>query len=128
MTGLLYRMAGIRVLGGRPRWLGGRLPAEVPDDVAAALVRAAEAFLRAGGAVSLRAWLRLSGPERGALVAAGDRVRADLASASGFASQGPLHALAIQGVVDGGSARDRLGLEAEALRIARERAGAEVKP
>lgn len=121
MTGLLYRFAGaLRPLAALRARLGlWRAPADVPDDVAALLTRAAEAFLRAGGSVTARVWLGLSVPERGALVAAGNRLRADVAAGVGWASQGRQEALAMYGLLDGGRLAGTVGLEVAAIDAAR---------
>lgn len=122
---LLYRAAAVlrpwdAFLARLGLW---RAPREVPDEVQALLVAAAERCLRGGAMLSLADWARLSNPERGAFVAAGERIRADLASAVGFASQGVPHALAVHGVLDAGRAQRQVEIEAAAAGIA-DRAGA----
>lgn len=104
--GVLYRMAGaLRPLDALKARLGlWRAPDEVTEGAAALLVAVAERFLRAGGVVTPSAWLGLSQPERGALVAAGDRITAERAGVSAVAAKSPSGFLSVLGVLDGGRA------------------------
>ena len=93
--------------------LTGMPPTGHPEEDAAyaALVRTAEAFLRAGGAVSLADLAGLLPEERVALAVAAERLAADRAAALGLAAQGPLGAAEVLAAVDGGAARRRVLLE-----------------
>ena len=103
-----------------------RLPEDVPPEVPEILEATAEAFLRACGTVDLPTWAGLHPAEQAALVVAGNRLRADLASATGWSAQSPDHALAVHGILDGGATAGRLArrtaLEAAAREIAQQRA------
>lgn len=57
------------------RWLFRDGPPEITEATRFILVDAAEAFLRAGGAVTLDLWLELPDVCRSAFVVAGDRIR-----------------------------------------------------
>lgn len=111
-TGLLYRMAGaLRPLDALRARLGlWRAPADVSDEALSLLVSVADRFLRAGGVVTPRTWLGLSEAERGALVAAGDRLSAERAGVHALASNSQAGFLAVHGILDGGKAAADLEL------------------
>lgn len=93
------------------------------EEAATELTFAAEAFLRAGGSVSLAEWARLLPVERAALTAAGVALAAEAASAAGLASQGPLQAAAVLAPADDGQARNGILLaDAVARAVASARA------
>lgn len=125
--GPLLRLARLLFPWDRFREALGILPdqGEVPEEVAGLLEAHAERFLRGGGTVSLREWARMTTAERAALTVAGSRLRAEIASATGFASSAPAAALAVHGVIDGGrlasEIANHVAIDDAARKIAAER-------
>lgn len=69
-------------------------------------------FVRAGGTLTMREWLRLDEATREVLAAAGDAVRARLALDIAAAVSGPAGAAEVSRAIDGGEAADEIGLVA----------------
>lgn len=93
-------------------------PKEIPERIMQGLVQEADGFLRGGGAPTLEEWRNLTDAEKGALVAAGDRIRDELAGKIGLAAQGRKQAAAVAASADGGAAATRADLEERAAAIA----------
>jgi len=75
---------------------------DLPEDAREVLVQESEAFLRAGGMVTMDLWENLSLESRTAFVVSGTRLRIENAVRIGLASQGQEMACRVMSDADGG--------------------------
>lgn len=107
--------------------LTAQIEMELPDEQLEILLTQADAFLRAGGHVSLSEWLELTAIERSAMMVAGDRLAFQNAALTGQASQGPDGLAETIAPIDNGETREAIALtraaEAAALKLENEPIG-----
>lgn len=82
------------------------------DVAAAALVRTALSYLRAGGWLYLEDYEEMLPCERSAFEAAGTALAAETAAATGLAAQGLFAAAGVYAAADDGKAREEIALSA----------------
>lgn len=94
--------------------------ARLDGDALDALRRCIDGFLRAGGRIGPEEFARLTAVERVMLAHVGDALRAEIAAATGIASQGRMEAASVLAPSDGGHAKAQMILESLATAKARE--------
>ena len=103
----------------------GLLDVDLDENARALLSDKADAFVRAGGFVSLDEWAGLSAPSKAALIGAQERLSAERAAQVGLASQGRLDAAEVLSASDDGEAKmsmilgafvNRVSMKLEAVR------------